>query len=80
VVATKTSKKTRKISKKEFVERFTELTVRYFSRFSPEEQEKRLSAAERRLAKIFRERRPTPSHIPETQPIHLSARNHRAED
>ena len=73
-------KRNKRISKKEFVKRFTELTVRYFSRLSPEEQEKRLSAAERRLAKIFREPDPTPSRNRETQPIRLSARNHRAED
>lgn len=74
------AKKTRGITKKEFVKRFTELTVRHFSRLSPEEQEKRLSAAERRLARICREPSPTPSRSPETQPTRLSARNHRAED
>ena len=46
------AEKTRRISKKEFVNRFTELTVRYFSRLSPEEQEKRLSAFERRVVRI----------------------------
>jgi len=48
-------RKTRRISKKEFVERFTELTVRYFSRLSPEEQERRLSAFEKRVAEICRD-------------------------
>ena len=40
------------ITKEEFVRRATELTVELFSTMPPDEQERRLSAAERRVAKI----------------------------
>ncbi len=68
----------KKISKKEFIERFTDLAVRHFSTMPPEEQERRLAAAERRLAKICRDAAgPTPSRTPETRSTCLAAQNPR---
>ena len=63
------------ISKKEFVSRVTELTLRHFSKMSPAEQERRLSAAERRLSRIHRDTSSTTSRTVETPPIRLSARS-----
>jgi hypothetical protein len=64
----------KKISKKEFVKRFTDLAVKHLSQLPPEEQETRIKAFEHRAATISRDIRPTPSRISETPAIRLSAR------
>jgi len=63
-----------KISKKEFIDRFTDLAVRHLSKLPPEEQEARVKAFERRVAKICRDNHPTPSRSPETPATHLATR------
>ncbi len=69
-------KRTKGISKKEFVKRFTDLTVEIFSKMPPEEQEARLKAVERRVARIMgRADRPTLSQTPNTPATRLSGRN-----
>jgi len=70
------SKANKKISKKEFVDRFTELAVKHLSKLPPEEQETRLTAFERKVATISRDKRPTPSRTPETPASRLVARAH----
>ena len=64
-----------RITKAEFVKRFTELTIEHFSHLPAAEQEKRLQAAERRLAASRRETRPTPLGTGETRAIPLQARS-----
>ena len=64
------------ISKKEFVSRFTKLAMKHLSKLPPEEQEARLSAFERKVATICRDKRPTPSRTPETPVTRLVARAH----
>lgn len=67
-------KATKKITKKEFIKRFTDLAVQHLSNFSPEEQETKLTALERRVATICRDKHPKRSRIPETPAIRLSGR------
>jgi len=69
----------KRISKKEFEERFTALIADHLSTMPLEEQKARLHSAERRLSKICRAERPTASRIPETSPIRLSARGRHEE-
>ena len=64
----------KRISKKEFIKRFTDLAIRHLAKLSPEEQEARLQAFETRVATICRDTRPTPSRIPETRAIRLATR------
>ena len=66
----------KKISKKEFVNRFTKLAMKHLSKLPPEEQEARLTAFERKVATISRDKRPTPSRTPETPATRLVARAH----
>jgi hypothetical protein len=40
----------KQLTKEEFIERFTDLSVKVLSQMTPEEQERRLQAAERRLS------------------------------
>ena len=67
-------KQNKKISKKEFVSRFTELATKHLSKLPPEEQDARLEAFERRVATICRDKHPTPSRTPETPATRLVAR------
>ena len=67
-------KHNKRISKKEFVNRFTELTMKHLSKLPPEEQDARLEAFERRVATICRDKHPTPSRTPETPATRLVAR------
>lgn len=64
-----------KITKAEFVKRFTELTVEHMSTLPAAEQEKRLGAAERRLKAIRRDARATTSCIEDTSAIPLHGRS-----
>ena len=66
----------KRITKKEFVERFTEIISEHLSAMPVEEQRARLNAAKQRLASARREKRPTGQAVPETSPIRLSARSH----
>ena len=66
----------KKITKKEFVDRFTEIISEHLSVMPVEEQRARLNAAKRRLASGCREKRPTVQAVSETSPIRLSARGH----
>jgi len=68
------AKATKKISKKEFIKRFTDLAVEHLSNFSPEDQETKLKAFEHRVTTICRDRHPKRSRIPETPAIRLSGR------
>ncbi len=72
-MATKQPKK--RISKREFVKRFTDLTVRHLSKLPPEKQDAQLDALERRVATIYRDTKSTLSRNPETLAIHLAARS-----
>lgn len=67
-------KRNKKISKKEFVSRFTKLATKHLAKLPPEEQDARLEAFERRVARIPRDKHPTPSRTPETPATHLVAR------
>ena len=64
----------KRISKKEFVDRFTEIISDHLSAMPIEEQRARLNAAKRRLASSRGEKRPTGQAASETSPIRLSAR------
>lgn len=66
----------KRISKKEFVARFTEIISGHLATMPIEEQRARLNAAKRRLASGSREKRPTGQAVSETAPIRLSARSH----
>lgn len=68
-------KRNKRISKKEFVKRFTDLTIRHFSKLPPEKQDAQLEALERRVSTISRDTHPTLSRTPETPAIRLSARS-----
>ena len=65
----------KRISKKEFVARFTEIISDHLSTMPIEEQRARLNAAKKRLASGSREKRPTGQAVSETSPIRLSARS-----
>lgn len=64
-----------RISKREFVKRFTDLTIRHLSNLPADKQEAQLKALERRTAKISRDIQSTPSRSPETPAIPLAARS-----
>jgi hypothetical protein len=64
-----------KITKAEFVKRFTELTVEHMSALPAAEQEKRLAAAERRLRANRRDVGPKASCIEEIAAIPLQGRS-----
>lgn len=70
------AKRNKRISKKEFINRFIELATKHLSKLPPDEQEARLSAFERKVATICRDKRPTPSRTPETPATRLVARAH----
>jgi hypothetical protein len=63
----------KRISKAEFIKRFTRLTIQHLSTLSPGEQEKRVSAAERRLR--ISETHPKPSYTEGTRAMHLEAQS-----
>jgi hypothetical protein len=63
----------KRISKAEFIKRVRALTLQQLSALSPAEQNKRLTAAERRLG--ISAARPKSSYTERTPAIHLDARN-----
>lgn len=73
------AKEKKRIGKKEFVDRFTEIVSEHLATMPLEEQRARLKAAERRLTNARREKHPTARGVSETAPIRLLARGHRAE-
>ena len=68
-----------KISKKEFIDRFTKIVSDHLATMPLEEQRARLSAAERRLSIACCDKHPTTRGVGETDPIRLSARGRREE-
>ena len=75
---TGTSKKG-EITRREFEKRVAKLLEKHLATLPEEEQEARLQAAERRLAKISRDARTKDERVPEIPSIRLSSRTHRAE-
>lgn len=63
------------ITKREFVKRFTDLTIRHLSKLTPEKQEAQLKALEKRASKSCPDNHPTISRTPETPAIRLAARS-----
>jgi hypothetical protein len=61
----------KRISKAEFVKRVMDLTIRHLSTLSPAEQEKRVSAVERRVG--ISGTHPKPSYTEGTRAIRLEA-------
>ena len=59
-------KKRRRMSAREFSSRFTKIVSRHLSTLPAEEQEKRIRAAERTVARLTRAERPTNRRAEET--------------
>jgi len=63
------------ITKREFVKRFTDLTLKHLSTLTPEKQEAQLKALEKRASKTCPDSHSTISRTPETPAIRLAAQN-----
>jgi hypothetical protein len=72
----KMSKKSPRISAREFSNRFTKIVSRHLSTLPPEEQDTRIKNAERAALAASRAERPTTRTIEETRPIPLLSRTH----
>jgi hypothetical protein len=70
----KTSKKSQRISAKEFSNRFTKIVSRHLSTLLPEEQDKRINNAEHAAVAASRAGRPITRRVEETRAIPLLSR------
>ena len=70
----KKAKKKRKVSAREFSKRFTRIVAAHLSTLPPDEQDRRIRAAERVATTRCRGVSATTRGVAETQRIHLAAR------
>jgi hypothetical protein len=69
------ARKPKRISTREFSKRFTKIVSRHLSALPPEEQDKRITSAERTALSANRAERPTTCRVEETRPIPLLSRS-----
>jgi hypothetical protein len=65
----------KRVSAREFSRRFTKIVSRHLSPLPPEEQDKRIKAAEQTALQASRASRPTTRRAEETRAIHLLSRS-----